>query len=56
MFDPGIPKFNIEGEEYDSLTRSYTFQGYQIYQLADETVSAAELIILKRLVKFSNVT
>ena len=43
MFDPGIPKFNIEGEEYDSLTRSYTFQGYQIYQLADETVSAAEL-------------
>ena len=34
---------NIDGEEYDSLTRSYTFQGYQIYQLADNTVSAADL-------------
>ncbi|MBM55786.1 MAG: hypothetical protein CMB32_04430, partial [Euryarchaeota archaeon] len=43
MFDPGIPKFNVDGELYDSLTRSYTFQGYQIYQLFDETVSAAEL-------------
>jgi hypothetical protein len=43
MFDPGIPKLNLEGEEYDSLSRSYTFQGYEIYQLADETVSASEL-------------
>ncbi len=43
QFDPGIPKLNIDGEEYDSLTRSYTFQGYQIYQLADNTVSAADL-------------
>ena len=43
MFDPGIPKMDLEGEEYDTLTRSYTFQGYQIYQLADETVSASEL-------------
>ena len=43
QFDPGIPKLNIDGEEYDSLTRSYTFQGYQIYQLSDNTVSAADL-------------
>jgi len=43
QFDPGIPKLNIDGEEYDSLSRSYTFQGYQIYQLADNTVSAADL-------------
>ena len=49
MFDPGIPKLDINGNEYDSLTRSYTFQGYQIYQLANNTVSAAELTILKRL-------
>ena len=43
MFDPGIPKMDINGNEYDSLTRSYTFQGYQIYQLANNTVSAADL-------------
>jgi len=43
QFDPGIPKLNIDGEEYDSLSRSYTFQGYQIYQLIDNTVSAADL-------------
>ena len=43
QFDPGIPKLNIDDEEYDSLSRSYTFQGYQIYQLADNTVSAADL-------------
>jgi len=43
MFDPGIPKLNVDGEEYDSLSRSYTFQGYQIYQLSDNTVSAADL-------------
>jgi hypothetical protein len=43
MFDPGIPKMDIEGQEYDSLTRSFTFQGYQIYQLSDNTVSAADL-------------
>ena len=43
MFDPGIPKLDVDGEEYDSLSRSYTFQGYQIYQLSDNTVSAADL-------------
>ena len=43
MFDPGIPKFDLAGNPFDSLARSYTFQGYMIYQLADETVSASEL-------------
>ena len=43
MFDPGIPKMDIDGNEYDSLTRSYTFQGYQIYQLLNNEVSAADL-------------
>ena len=48
MFDPGIPKLDVDGEEYDSLSRSYTFQGYQIYQLSDNTVSAADLKTLKK--------
>ena len=43
MFDPGIPKTDVDGLAYDSLSRSYTFQGYQIYQLLDQTVSAADL-------------
>jgi len=43
MFDPGIPKMDVDGNEYDSLTRSYTFQGYQIYQLVNNEVSAADL-------------
>jgi hypothetical protein len=43
QFDPGIPKFDIEGNLYDSLSRSYTFEGYQIYQLANDEVSPADL-------------
>ena len=43
QFDPGIPKFDIEGELYDSLSRSYFFEGYQIYQLANSEVSPADL-------------
>ena len=43
QFDPGIPKFDIDGELYDSLSRSYTFEGYQIYQLANSEVSPADL-------------
>ncbi|MGB2291167.1 MAG: T9SS C-terminal target domain-containing protein, partial [Flavobacteriales bacterium] len=43
QLDPGIPKFDIEGNQYDTLSRSYTFEGYQIYQLANEQVSAADL-------------
>ena len=43
QFDPGIPKFDINGELYDSLSRSYFFEGYQIYQLANSEVSPADL-------------
>jgi len=43
QFDPGIPKFDINGNQYDSLSRSYTFEGYQIYQLANSEVSPADL-------------
>ena len=43
QFDPGIPKFDIDGELYDSLSRSYSFEGYQIYQLANSEVSPADL-------------
>lgn len=43
MFDPGIPSMDIDGNSHDTLTRSYTFQGYQIYQLKNNTISAADL-------------
>ena len=43
QFDPGIPKFDVEGNLYDTLSRSYNFEGYQIYQLANDQVSAADL-------------
>ena len=43
QFDPGIPKFDVNGELYDSLSRSYSFEGYQIYQLANSEVSPADL-------------
>lgn len=43
QLDPGIPKLDIEGNEFDSLTRSYTFEGYMVYQLRDNEVSAADL-------------
>ncbi|MGC6532578.1 MAG: T9SS C-terminal target domain-containing protein, partial [Flavobacteriales bacterium] len=42
-FDPGIPGELQDGTALDSLSRSYTFQGYQIYQLADENVSVSDL-------------
>ena len=43
QFDPAIPKFDINGGLRDSLSRSYFFEGYQIYQLADDEVSPADL-------------
>jgi hypothetical protein len=43
QLDPGIPKLDVEGNAYDSLTRSYTFEGYLVYQLRDAEVSAADL-------------
>ena len=58
QFDPGIPKFDIEGNLYDSLNRSYTFEGYQIYQLANAEVSPADLgdIDMARLIFQCDVT
>ena len=43
QLDPGIPKLDVDGNAYDSLTRSYTFEGYLVYQLRDAEVSAADL-------------
>ncbi|MFT4879030.1 MAG: hypothetical protein ACJAU0_000238 [Flavobacteriales bacterium] len=41
-FDPGIPA-SFNGEPLDTLQRSYVFEGYQIFQVLDETVTAADL-------------
>jgi hypothetical protein len=38
--DPTIPEFDTEGNPYD---RSYDFQGYQIFQVRDDQVSAGNL-------------
>jgi hypothetical protein len=43
QLDPGIPKLDVDGNPYDSLRRSYTFEGYLVYQLRDAEVSAADL-------------
>ena len=42
-FDPGIPEFNSENQLLDSASRSYVFQGYQIYQLRDDEVGPDQL-------------
>ncbi|MGC6533887.1 MAG: T9SS C-terminal target domain-containing protein, partial [Flavobacteriales bacterium] len=42
-FDPAIPEALQDGTALDSLSRSYTFQGYQIYQVVDATVTATDL-------------
>ena len=42
-FDPGIPAVLEDGTVLDSLARTYTFEGYQVYQLADATVSVSDL-------------
>jgi hypothetical protein len=41
--DPTIPETDINGNPYTDEERSYVFQGYMIYQLKDESVSASEL-------------
>jgi hypothetical protein len=43
QFDPGIPKTDVNGVPYDSLRRSYAFEGYMIYQLSDDEVSPSDL-------------
>ena len=41
--DPGIPKETPNGEPLGDANRSYVFEGYQIYQLADATIGPADL-------------
>ena len=52
QLDPGIPKFDVEGVPYDTLTRSYDFEGYLVYQVKNSEVSPADLgdINLARLI------
>jgi hypothetical protein len=47
-FDPGTPEWTSSGEYLDTLARSYTFQGYMIYQLVDGTVGPDELENVER--------
>ena len=43
-FDPIIPEFHpITDAPLSEVERSYLFQGYQVYQVADATVSVTEL-------------
>jgi hypothetical protein len=42
-FDPGIPAITSTGLELDTVARSYDFEGYLIYQLADDEVSVSDL-------------
>ena len=41
--DPSIPKENDDGTLLTDEERSYVFEGYQIYQLVDESISPTEL-------------
>ncbi|NQX92966.1 MAG: hypothetical protein HRT74_12745, partial [Flavobacteriales bacterium] len=52
-FDPSIVAEQSDGTVLDSLDRSYFFQGYQIYQLKDQTVSPSDLgnVELARLIR-----
>ena len=43
LIDPTIPEFKPDGIPYTEEERSYKFQGYIVYQLANENVSASEL-------------
>ena len=47
-FDPGTPEWTSSGEYLDTLARSFTFQGYLIYQLVDGTVGPDELKNVER--------
>ena len=43
VFDPGIPALRTDGTPLDTTERSYVFEGYLLYQLADATVGPDEL-------------
>ena len=47
-FDPGTPEWTSDGEYLDTLARSFTFQGYKVYQLVDNTVGPDELDNVER--------
>ena len=42
-FDPSIPEELADGTQLDTTARSYKFEGYMVYQLANADVSASEL-------------
>lgn len=42
-FDPSIPETNSSGEPQNQTQRSYTFEGYLVYQLASAEVSSNDL-------------
>jgi len=52
LIDPTIPETDASGNLYTEDERSYKFQGYLIYQLANESVSSGDLedIDLARLI------
>jgi len=43
LIDPTIPEVAPDGTPYTEQERSYSFQGYLIYQLANEGVAASDL-------------
>ena len=43
VFDPGTPSLRTDGTPLDTAARSYVFEGYQLYQVLDETVGPDEL-------------
>ena len=42
-FDPGTPSLQTDGTPLDTADRSYEFEGYLLYQIADNTVGPDEL-------------
>lgn len=52
LIDPTIPELKPDGTPYTIEERSYTFQGYMIYQLKNEEVSSSDLedVSLARLI------
>jgi hypothetical protein len=42
-FDPSTPASATTGEPLDSVARSYSFQGYKVYQVLDDKVGPDEL-------------
>ncbi len=43
LIDPSIPEVDETGQTFSDEDRSYKFQGYMIYQLADDKVAGSDL-------------